>query len=45
MSRTMLASACGWPDDPARAQRITATLVDEGFAEWTGGPPPVLRLR
>ena len=36
--RTMLASACGWPDDPARAQRITAALVDEGFAEWTSGP-------
>ena len=41
-----LASACGWPDDPARAQRITAALVAEGFAEWTSGPAGrVLRLR
>ncbi len=45
VSRTMVASACGWPDDPARAQRISAALVDEGFAEWTSGRPPVLRLR
>ncbi|MGO8861529.1 MAG: A/G-specific adenine glycosylase [Acidimicrobiales bacterium] len=42
---TMVASACGWPDDPARAQRITASLVEEGFAEWTAGRSPVLRLR
>jgi A/G-specific adenine glycosylase len=40
-----LASACGWPDDPARAQRITTSLVDEGFAEWTAGRRPALRLR
>jgi A/G-specific adenine glycosylase len=41
----MLASACGWPDDPARAERITASLVAEGFAEWAPGPPPRLQLR
>jgi A/G-specific adenine glycosylase len=41
----MVATACGWPDDEARAQRITAALVAEGFAEWTDGPPARLRLR
>jgi hypothetical protein len=41
----MLASACGWPDDAPRAQRITVSLVAEGFAEWTNGRPPMLRLR
>jgi A/G-specific adenine glycosylase len=41
-----LAPACGWPDDPARAERIAAALVAEGFATWTGGSaPPLLRLR
>jgi A/G-specific adenine glycosylase len=48
-----LAGACGWPDDPARAQRVTAALVAEGFAAWsrstrtagTRAKDPVLRLR
>ncbi len=31
-----LAGACGWPDDPGRAQRVAAALVDEGFARWSG---------
>jgi len=39
-----LAAACGWADDH-RAARIAAALVDEGFARWSGGPDPVLRLR
>jgi A/G-specific adenine glycosylase len=45
VSQALLASACGWPDDPARADRITASLVAEGFAEWTQGRPPQLQLR
>jgi A/G-specific adenine glycosylase len=45
VSEEMLASACGWPDDAPRAQRITVSLVAEGFAEWTGGRPATLRLR
>jgi A/G-specific adenine glycosylase len=45
VSEEMLASACGWPDDAPRAQRITVSLVAEGFAEWTDGRPPMLRLR
>ena len=40
-----LAGACGWPDDPARAERIAAALVIEGFARWSGGADPFLRLR
>ena len=40
-----LAGACGWPDDPARAQRVASALVSEGFAEWSGGTDPVLGLR
>jgi A/G-specific adenine glycosylase len=39
-----LAAACGWPDDRARAERVAAALVDEGFARWRAGPEPVLRL-
>jgi A/G-specific adenine glycosylase len=39
-----LAGACGWPDDAARAARIAAALVAEGFASWSGGASPVLRL-
>jgi len=39
-----LATACGWPDDPARAERVQAALVAEGFARWTRGADPVLRL-
>jgi len=44
VARDMLASACGWPDDAARAERITVSLVAEGFAEWGEGRPPMLRL-
>lgn len=40
-----LAEACGWPDEPARARRIAESLVDEGFARWSGGKRSVLRLR
>jgi A/G-specific adenine glycosylase len=40
-----LADACGWPDDPARARRITASLVAEGFARWDDGRPRHLHLR
>jgi A/G-specific adenine glycosylase len=37
--------ACGWPADTARAQRVAAALVEEGFARWTGGATRrVLRL-
>jgi A/G-specific adenine glycosylase len=40
-----LATACGWPDDRARAERITAALVAEGFATWSTGAAPILSLR
>jgi A/G-specific adenine glycosylase len=40
-----LAAACGWPDDPDRAERVAAAVVSEGFAQWSGGKDPVLRLR
>jgi A/G-specific adenine glycosylase len=43
--RGAVAVACGWPDDPARAACIAAALVAEGFARWSGGADPVLRLR
>ena len=42
--REMLASACGWPDDQARAERVAASLVNEGFADWTDGRPALLQL-
>jgi len=45
VTRDTLASACGWPDDPARAERISDSLVAEGFATWTDSRPPQLRLR
>jgi A/G-specific adenine glycosylase len=45
VSRSALAVACGWPDDPERAERITVSLVTEGFAEWTPGRHPRLQLR
>jgi A/G-specific adenine glycosylase len=45
VTEVRLAGACGWPDDPARAQRVAASLVAEGFARWSGGADPVLRLR
>jgi A/G-specific adenine glycosylase len=40
-----VARACGWPDDAARAERIAAALVDEGFARWSGRAERTLRLR
>jgi A/G-specific adenine glycosylase len=40
-----LAVACGWPEDPDRAERVAAAVVAEGFAQWSGGKKPVLRLR
>jgi A/G-specific adenine glycosylase len=43
--RSSLAEACGWPDDPARAERVAAGVVAEGFASWSGPDHPVLRLR
>jgi A/G-specific adenine glycosylase len=45
VSPERLAIACGWPDDGHRAERITAALVAEGFAEWAGDRRPALRLR
>lgn len=30
-------AACGWPDDPARAHRIAASLVTDGLAVTTDG--------
>jgi A/G-specific adenine glycosylase len=43
--RAALPGACGWPDDPERAGRVAASLVDEGFARWCGRGAAVLRLR
>ena len=43
--RSGLAGACGWPEDPARAKRVAGAVVAEGFATWSGGKDPVLRLR
>ena len=40
-----LAAACGWPDDRARADRIAASLVAEGFAQWSPRTPRRLQLR
>jgi A/G-specific adenine glycosylase len=39
-----VATACGWPDDLPRATRVADALVREGFAVWSGGMRPVLRL-
>jgi A/G-specific adenine glycosylase len=44
LRRREVPAACGWPDDAARAERITAALVGEGFAEWSGGRSGWLRL-
>jgi hypothetical protein len=44
VERTALASACGWPDDPERADVVAAALVAEGFARWSRAAAPVLRL-
>jgi A/G-specific adenine glycosylase len=41
----VIAGACGWPDEVARANRVAAALVEEGFARWAGGAGGVLRLR
>lgn len=40
-----LAAACGWPEDPERAERVAAAVAAEGFAQWSGGKDPVLGLR
>jgi A/G-specific adenine glycosylase len=45
VAQARVATACGWPDDRARASRIAAALVEEGFARWSGAADPVLRLR
>jgi A/G-specific adenine glycosylase len=42
--RSGVAAACGWPDEPERARRVADALVAEGFARWSGGKDPVLRL-
>jgi A/G-specific adenine glycosylase len=42
VGRAELAGCCGWPDDAARAERIAASLVSDGFARWQG-PRLVLR--
>jgi A/G-specific adenine glycosylase len=39
-----VATACGWPEDPDRAERVAAAVVAEGFARWSGGKHSVLRL-
>ncbi len=45
VGKSSLAGACGWPGDPTRAERVAAAVVAEGFALWSGGKEPVLRLR
>ncbi len=45
VAQGVLADACGWPEDGPRASRMAAALVDEGFARWSSGKEPVLRLR
>jgi A/G-specific adenine glycosylase len=42
--RSRLADACGWPGDPARAERVAGAIVAEGFAAWSAEKDPVLRL-
>ena len=42
--RRAVARACGWPDDQERARRVADALVAEGFARWSGGRDPALRL-
>ena len=44
VEESALAAACGWPDDPGRADVVAAALVAEGFARWSGAASPVLRL-
>ncbi len=43
--RSGLAAACGWPEDPVRAERVATAMVAEGFAAWSGVKDPVLRLQ
>jgi A/G-specific adenine glycosylase len=43
--KDVLAESCGWPDDAVRSTKIAQALVSEGFAEWVGSRPVVLRLR
>jgi hypothetical protein len=31
-----LPEVMGWPDDPARATRVAATLMEDGLAEQDG---------
>ena len=45
VSSSEVAAACGWPDDVVRAERVAASLVEEGFARWRGSANPLLRLR
>ncbi len=45
VSSSEVAAACGWPDDVVRAERVAASLVEEGFARWRGTANPLLRLR
>jgi A/G-specific adenine glycosylase len=44
VARADLPAACGWPDDRARAERIAAALVHEGFARWSRAALPALVL-
>jgi A/G-specific adenine glycosylase len=34
LGATEVAAAAGWPDEPARAERVAAELVEEGLAAW-----------
>jgi A/G-specific adenine glycosylase len=36
VTRVELANACGWPGDAVRSERIAASLVSDGFAQWSG---------
>jgi A/G-specific adenine glycosylase len=45
LTEDVLPAACGWPDDTERAARISGALISEGFAAWSSGRPPLLRLR
>jgi A/G-specific adenine glycosylase len=44
VGRAGLPAACGWPEDPVRAERVAGDLVAEGFARWSGGRTAALRL-
>ncbi len=37
VTRSALADVCGWPGDRARAARVAAGLVADGFCVWTDG--------